>query len=628
MQTVRTDSAPLRALILFSAVCCWSPAFATEYLPEIVIVSERVDTDDKSTSAWVNSAEDIRAWNALNVSEALDQVPGLNVQYGAGSGEARAWIRGFRDRDALVLYDGIPIASANDGTLDLAEISATAIDAIRVLKSAPSVIYGPNGLAGVIDMVPREPAGDFAADVALQWGEAGARSVDATVSGGTGRLLHSVSLAHTRADSYPVPDSREVGGERSNADYSRSQLLWRTTLSDTQLGDTSLFVLRTTNDKGLPPQLGVAEPDYERLTDSDRAVYALSHRFAQVPVSVKIFRSEYDYTLKGYDSANYDTVTDFEQGSAETQGLRAFARNTLGELTLTSSVSYTEEQFTSAEIAEAGERWSLDYINLAAALDGELTDNIAYSLGGIFTRYQQAQAAEELTAFNPQLALNVTASDRLNLRVSAAQRTRFPKLVELYGAKYGNPDLHEAESNNIDLQVQYALSSDWQLAAGVYYYDVKGLIEKPARRSPYANTADAVIKGVEFTLSGALSETAALTLSASDNSAEERLEEGGSRQLRSRPERSVFTDLRWTLTDALSASVRTAWFGGLHDIDDDGIYREVDNAWVSSASIEYAVSERTAVTLTLNNLTDAAYEHKIGYPRAGRSAMLGARFAF
>ncbi len=58
-------------------------------------------------------------------------------------------VRGSVDfRDALVLYDGIPIASANDGTLDLAEISTAAIETIRVLKSAPSVIYGLMALPG------------------------------------------------------------------------------------------------------------------------------------------------------------------------------------------------------------------------------------------------------------------------------------------------------------------------------------------------------------------------------------------------------------------------------------------------------------------------------------------------
>ncbi len=197
--------------------------------------------------------------------------------------------------------------------------------------------------------------------------------------------------------------------------------------------------------------------------------------------------------------------------------------------------------------------------------------------------------------------------------------------MELYGAKYGNANLDEAQSNNIDLALHYTLTPDWQL---VYYYDVQGLIEKPARKSPYANTPDAVIKGVEVTLSGAVSERTSLTISFSDNNAQEQLEDGSSRQLRSRPEQSMFADLRWELPNSLSASLRASWYGGLHDIDDDGIYGEVDNAWVMSAVTEYTLSDTATVTLSLNNLTDATYEHKLGYPRAGRSAMLGVRLIF
>ncbi len=149
-------------------------------------------------------------------------------------------------------------------------------------------------------------------------GQAGARSASPYQA-----LSHRLSLAHTRADSYPVSDNREQGGERTNADYSRSQLFWRATYDHSQLGDTSLLVLRTQNDKGLPPQLGTDDPDFERLTGSDRAVYAISHQFAQIPVSVKVFHSEYDFTLKSYDNADYDTVSKLERGNAQTQGLRA-----------------------------------------------------------------------------------------------------------------------------------------------------------------------------------------------------------------------------------------------------------------------------------------------------------------
>ena len=125
-------------------------------LPEIITTAVKVDEAAPATTYWESSEIDCKSGNASNCAEALTQTPGLNVQYGASSGDARAWVRGFRDRSVLVLYDGIPIASAFEGTIDLNEISMNSVSKVVTMVSAPSVIYGTNGIGGVIDFIPRD----------------------------------------------------------------------------------------------------------------------------------------------------------------------------------------------------------------------------------------------------------------------------------------------------------------------------------------------------------------------------------------------------------------------------------------------------------------------------------------
>lgn len=119
-----------------------SPAVGEESvfkLPEISVQAKRIVAPNSLIIRQVG-IDDMEAYNAHTVGEALNCAPGVNVQIGGTSGDARAWVRGYRDRDVLVLLDGIPIASGFERTIDLNEISVQGINSIDVIKSAPSVI--------------------------------------------------------------------------------------------------------------------------------------------------------------------------------------------------------------------------------------------------------------------------------------------------------------------------------------------------------------------------------------------------------------------------------------------------------------------------------------------------------
>ena len=122
-------------------------------------------------------------------------------------------MRGFRDRDVLILFDGIPIASALEGKIDLNEISTEAVTEIRVIKSAPSVIYGPNGMGGVVDVVPDSspilgPAGPKGLYLNCGWGTGGFKAIPA---GGT-LLAHMLATGDHHPISKPFDLSRFTTG--------------------------------------------------------------------------------------------------------------------------------------------------------------------------------------------------------------------------------------------------------------------------------------------------------------------------------------------------------------------------------------------------------------------------------
>jgi outer membrane cobalamin receptor len=197
-------------------------------LPEILVTAEQPDAPPTILLRHVDVG-DIRAWNAHTAGEALAQVPGINVQYGASSGDARAWIRGFRDRDTLVLFDGIPIASAFEGTIDLNEIAVNDFSSIRVMKSAPSVIYGTNGIAGVIDVVPLVSADNVGFTGTVELGENDRELYRGRYGGGDASLKYLISGSFESSDDYSLPDSfdaqlNQPSGDRVNSDFERSSV--------------------------------------------------------------------------------------------------------------------------------------------------------------------------------------------------------------------------------------------------------------------------------------------------------------------------------------------------------------------------------------------------------------------
>src|SRR4030043_2067328 len=85
-------------------------------LGEIVVSGERQGVEAVGTVREV-TAEDIQNKGARTLDEALQLLPGVNIRTG-GEGVPRVDFRGFKPRHTLILLDGIPLNSTDDGQYD------------------------------------------------------------------------------------------------------------------------------------------------------------------------------------------------------------------------------------------------------------------------------------------------------------------------------------------------------------------------------------------------------------------------------------------------------------------------------------------------------------------------------
>lgn len=121
-------------------------------LGEITVLGEKLR--DSLTSL---SADRIESFNSVEVSRALNLLPGIALASVGPRNESVVYVRGFDLRQVPVFIDGIPVYVPYDGYVDLGRFTTFDLAAIHVDKGFSSVLYGPNTMGGAINLISRRP---------------------------------------------------------------------------------------------------------------------------------------------------------------------------------------------------------------------------------------------------------------------------------------------------------------------------------------------------------------------------------------------------------------------------------------------------------------------------------------
>jgi vitamin B12 transporter len=128
----------------------------------VIVSATRTDIplDQSPASVSLISSDDLEQKQIERVSDALREVPGLNVvQTGTPGQLTSVFMRGLPSEDMQVLLDGIPINQGLAGQFDFANLTTDDIDRIEVARGPQSTIYGPRALAGVVQIFTKQGNG-------------------------------------------------------------------------------------------------------------------------------------------------------------------------------------------------------------------------------------------------------------------------------------------------------------------------------------------------------------------------------------------------------------------------------------------------------------------------------------
>ena len=591
-------------------------------------------------------------------------------------GQAVPRIRGAEERQTLVFLDGAPLAVPWDGRADLSLLPAGLIERIEVTRGLAPIEYGPNAVAGAIDLVTFIPQERTSLRAEIQGGSLGLRNINAVAGFGPDSGWSFVAAGSIiDRDAVRIADKESVAFDpsttraRTNTDMSGDSLF----AAAAHAGDSHFLRASLLHGKAqrgvaaqgdLNPEMGglnpaAASPRFWRMPERDLTQATLNgtwNLWDGVDLRLTGWRQWFDQTIDAYRDYSYTALWERERGQDRTTGARLALSTIIDRATLrlvatvqdsthrqTDSATATGQAADFVETPEHRYRQRLLTVGIEADLRlgdtltstvGIATDRAATPLTG------DKPARESLSATGWSAGLRWTPSDRVSTVATLGQRSRFPTPRELFSVALGrflvNPDLRPERSLLADFGVRYnasaALTFDFTLWANDSDHTLSQrvvTIDNSSRRQRF-NTNGSLSYGFEAAAAVALAENLGASLSAGlQNDRVARDESGLRRNLLHRPGEQLNLTLDWRAASNLDIRAELSYIGRAYDLGADG----VDIYLPSSTSlglrgvmkVGQTHDRNIHLTAAVENLTDALILPQSGLPAPGRSFHVGIR---
>jgi len=601
------------------------PAKITE---EILVIGRSPKDVPLATVTTVVST-DIDKLKPRDISDVLRFIPGSTVTFGDKDTYSLK-LRGIGANRIALLIDGVPVFEPYFSTFDLKTVSAGNIDTIQVTKGPSSVLYGPNTLGGLVNVITKRPTAEPSLSLTGSYGDKDTKSVGLDGSYSWKRFALSAGALYQGSDGffYPEPD----GGQliRNNSDFERLNLnakLYYTPSSSTEIMVNGGIYQ---SEYGMPPALFTQRARYWRFPKWDRSTLNLGGFTSLGGDSVLRFRAfNVDYT-NTLDWFNDPAMTDLDSSSTydnTSYGGFALAEVPTGGMnTVKASLLYQKDIARIQD--DAGLPWDrFDQGTVSAGIEDHFSLTGQWKIiGGLSLDYiDKFAGGENNTSVNPLIGVKFTPNDDLDFHVSFARKSRFPSMRSLYSLSSGNPDLL-AESGTA-----FELAATWNgpvyVTGSVFFNRFRNFIDSIAlldgtRR--YFNVGKAHINGFELQVQKA---TRFLALTANYTYLDHR-NDSDDRPLDAQPKHNLNFDASVMPAKGLRVGVygllgSTSWWWNTRT--DPATLLEIPSFFSLDAIASYAFSDRMEIFARLGNVFDDYFYTEPGFPWRGRYFELGVK---
>lgn len=476
-------------------------------LDAIVVTANRTPEKQLEANANVSvvTSKEIEQKHYSDVSEALKNVPGVNITNYAGGGQNYStnafYING--SSNVVVMVDGIRknINGIAGTVASLGElVNMDSIDHIEVLKGSASTLYGSDAQGGVINIVTKKAKengvrttlrtsfGDNdkekytlyneGKEGQIFWNVEAGKELQGDYKDGWGRKV----INHLNAEHYNVKLGYDLGND-SDIVFNYSK--YKSDYTRPNLSSTDLYASK-----------GKKDNDSLSLQYKAKINERLTNQFS-------IYRNKTTFN-DNYNQAGFDD-TNWIMGM-KTTGISDQLIYTLENQTITGGIDWYKD-----EITKYHNYGSYYYPNRdttpAQTPDGISVNNTAFyiqdkvnitSQWNITPGVRVDHHSKFGTHTSPSLSIGYKQNEKTNYYLNYKTFFVAPNLFQLYSTKYGNQDLNPQEGNTIEFGVNHEFNDTLAGTFNIFHTHAKNTLVFAS--TGYENTGKTNISGFNINL--------------------------------------------------------------------------------------------------------------------------------
>ncbi len=673
MKTIRL----LLSFIFVLTTISLSKATAQYSLDDTLKIDEAVITGTKT----LRNIKEVPGRISIIKSEAIDFSPaqqvddilryttGLNVNRSTGIYSQRPMVTlrglsGDEQSRTLVLMNGVPINTSDEGGVNWNRINQHDIQRIEIFKGPGSSLYGNNAMGGVINIITKKPRNPQEIFGGISYGTFNTIRQDLNVRIRTDKGYYAtISQYYLKSDGYNnVPEDKRTPYDiarnleeialsaRAGNDFNQ-WFKWELQydIFRDRRGEGTMIIVpegvyRNFNTNLFRGNLrggnGKTNYDFNAFYQMEN-YYDVNERFRGPNYSrydVNSFRED----MGGIFNINHDilknnTLTaglEIKQGSIEGGDYYQTPR-TVNESNVYDTVYNAGTITTMAAYVQDEHAFMENKINLVVGLR---FDNVTFDDGDYYSTDPWNTIPElkkhTWTEFSPRVGMRFNFIDEISSYVSYSHGFRASILDDLtrtgwmwVGPKYANPELGPESLDNFEIGADVFPSPDIKLTASAYYatgrdflYYVAtsdSLFGRPIYRRE--NVTNVTLNGFETTAEYSIYEglnlRAAYTFADSKIDAFNERPELENKYLKYVPRHTASLSLFWK-NDIVNTSIRGLYKG--EQFGDDANTVVLDSYVTIDVQLSKEIKENYILSLDIHNLFDNKHMETINYISPGR----------
>jgi len=621
----------------------------------VVVTGTRSETFRQNSTLAVSvlDAEEIGRIRPQHVSEALNRLPGVNLNRGNGA-EHLTSIRspvltGSQGAGSfLYLEDGVPLRAAGFANINgLFEAADELAGRIEVVRGPGSAAYGSNALHGLVNVLTPDPE-TAGRSLSLEAGSYGRASLIGSFGGQTRLGAGWLGLGLRHEDGWREDASLDRRVLQARLDGQRGRTDWSLRFSGVDLEqETATFVngFEAYEDKALS-RLN-ADPEAFRNAYALRAALHLDHEISDsLSAQAVLFARSNDMQFRmhflpsealetsGHDSVGLQSALVWTQENSVVRiGLDADftdgyltelqTRPTLGSFVQGLHYDYDVSARTYAAFV-MGERQVTPRLRLDAGLRWETTqyDYVNKAPDGVVGRYLRlSDRDDDFDTLAPHAGWVFALSDSASVFGRVARGVRAPQTAELYRLQPGQsvegiePETLDSVETGLRLSpwsgAQIELTGFIMRKDNVILRDADGLTVTGAKTRHHGVEAEGVLALSEtLSLSGALSWAIhEYDFDGGAAAGSEAIRKGA--RIDTAPEWMSSVRLLWRPTQTLSSELEWAHMGEYFaDAGNTALYQGHD---LFNLRLAAQVTDKVRFSVRMRNVTDVRYAERADF---------------